>query len=632
MAAVGAVVRRASQVANGVGAAAMMVMMLLICVDVLLRSVFHMPVLGSYTFELIVFLLAVVVFGGMAYAAATNSHIAVDVLARRLSEKGQAAVGVIIYFVSLCIVFLITWHTAVYAWSLRLVGRESEMLKIPVWPFVIAAAVAMGLFFLVLVVHWLNSLASLRERSRRQSLLVLLIGITLAFVLFAVVPWLHPHSLSAISPVIVGIVGISALFLLLLSGMYIGLVMALVGFVGTAYLQGMHTALGLVGQVPFATAAYYSLCVIPLFVLLGEASSIGGLISDFYSASRKWFAAWPGGLAITSIVACAAFAACSGTSAGTAAAIGKMAIPEMKKYKYDNRLASGSVAAGGTLGILIPPSGAFIVYAILTETSVGSLFLAGIFPGLLLAGLFALVIYILCRRNAQLGPPGPRTIFREKVFALKDVWAVLILFLLVIGGIYGGIFTPIEAAAVGSLAAFILALSKKRFAREGLINALLEAGRITAFIFLLMMGAYILNHFLSISRLPTALAELVSGFSITPIYVLLSILLIYLLLGCVGDIFSMMILTLPIFLPILESLGVDLIWFGVLMVLMMEMGFITPPVGINVFILKGIAEDVPLGDIFRGILPFFIMMWVAVGLVIVFPQIALFLPNIMKGG
>jgi C4-dicarboxylate transporter DctM subunit len=337
----------------------------------------------------------------------------------------------------------------------------------------------------------------------------------------------------------------------------------------------------------------------------------------------------PGGLAIATVLACSGFAAISGSTLATAATMGMIALPEMKKHKYDPALATGVVASAGSLGILIPPSSILIIYGILTEQSIGKLFMAGIFPGLLLAFLFAANIYIRARLNPELAPKGARVGFFEKILALRASWAVLVLFLLIMGGLYIGLFTPTEAAGVGAFATLILALWRKRFTKKALVTALGETMRSTAMILVIIIGAMIFGYFLARSRLPFELAKFVGSLSVSPYIILTGILILYLFLGCVMDTFAMVILTVPIFYPVILKLNFDPIWFGVIMVLVSEMGVITPPVGINVYVVHGVAKNVPLVIIFRGILPFLLMIVICIILLIAFPQIAVFLPSIM---
>ncbi|MCF8094248.1 MAG: TRAP transporter large permease [Desulfobacteraceae bacterium] len=431
------------------------------------------------------------------------------------------------------------------------------------------------------------------------------------------------------SPQLIGIIGIGVLFVFLALRMYIGIAMALVGFVGMCILVGSNAGINLLGIVPLSVGSSYTLSVIPLFVLMGQFILVSGISSDIYKTLYTWIGQFRGGLAMATILACAGFAAICGSSLATGATMGQVAIPEMQKHKYDNRLSTGCVAAGGTIGILIPPSIGFVIYGILTELSIGKLFMAGILPGALLSILFIIAIYIQCRINPDMGPHGPSTTWMEKIRSLRGTWAMLLLFVIVMGGIYFGIFTPTEAGGVGAFGAFIFAVFSGKLNKETFIRSLMETGRTTAFIFLIIIGANIFSSFLGITRLPMELAGFMGGLDLPRSVIIALIVLIYAALGCVMDCYAIMILTVPIIFPVIEVLGIDPIWFGVLMVIVLEIGLITPPVGLNVFVLKGAAPDVRLQTIFSGIWPFLLAALVAIIILVAFPEIATFIPEHM---
>ena len=432
------------------------------------------------------------------------------------------------------------------------------------------------------------------------------------------------------NPTTVGLIGIVVLILLLFLRMPVGLVMALVGFGGFAFLTSLEGAFGILRSVPFGTAANYDLSVLPLFLLMGSFAYYSGMSEGLFRSAHKWFGELPGGLAVATIVGCAGFAAVSGSTLATAATMGMIALPEMKKYRYDSALATGAVASGGSLGILIPPSSILIIYGVLTEQSIEKLFIAGVVPGLLLALLFVVSIGVRVALNHGLGPPGPKTGFVEKLVSLRDCWGVASLFIFIMGGLYLGIFTPTEAAGVGAFGAFVFALLKKRLSKADFVAALSETMCTTAMVFVIVIGAMIFGYFLAISRLPYELAAFVSTLPVSSYVILTGILIVYLFLGCVMDTLAMVILTVPIFYPVIVKLGFDPIWFGIVMVLVSEMGVITPPVGLNVYVIHGVAKEVPLFTIFRGILPFLCMMILCLILVILFPQIVTFLPDLMR--
>lgn len=429
-------------------------------------------------------------------------------------------------------------------------------------------------------------------------------------------------------PLVIGIIGIVILIALLFSKMPIGAGMAIVGFLGFAAVVGFEPALGVLRTVPYTTFAEHSLSVIPLFLLMGAFAFNSGMSEDLFNAVYKWMGHFRGGVAMATIVACACFAAISGSSLATAATLGAIALPEMKKYNYHDGLATGAVAAGGSVGILIPPSVILILYGIITEQSIGKLFLAGIIPGIMEAVFYIFTIAYLTFFKPHHGPRGPKTTFREKIGSLKNAWEVVLLFLVVIGGIYKGIFTPTEAAGIGAFGTFCFALLRKRLGWNKFIHSLADTVQTTGMLFLIILGAMIFGYFLSVTRLPMEFATIVSDLPVNRYAVLASILIITMLLGCIMDSMAIVLLTIPVFYPLIQQLNFEPIWFGILVVRVTEMGLITPPVGLNVFIIKGIS-GVPIGTIFRGVVPHLIADALQVIVLIVFPQIVMFLPNLM---
>ena len=432
------------------------------------------------------------------------------------------------------------------------------------------------------------------------------------------------------NPTTIGFIGICVLIVLILFRMHIGICMGLVGFVGFAWITGLEPALGILKTVPYTTFASHGMSVIPLFILMGSFAFAAGMSEDLYRAVHKLFGSLRGGLAMATVAACACFAAISGSSLATAATLGRVAMPEMKKYKYDDALATGSIAAGGSIGILIPPSVILIIYGILTEQSIGKLFLAGFVPGILEAVFYIITIMVLTRFNPELGPPGPRTSTSEKLMALLKTWEVIVLFMLVIGGIYTGLFTPTEAAGIGAFCTFLFALLRKKMNWKNFTESLSSTMQTSGMLFLIVLGAMNLGYFFSITRLPFELSSAVSALPVNRYVILALILLVVLVLGCLMDSLAIVLLTVPVFYPLIIDLEFNPIWFGILVVRVTEMGLITPPVGLNVFIIKGIT-NVPMETVFKGVFPFLIADFIQIVLMIAFPQIILFLPNLMNG-
>ncbi len=431
------------------------------------------------------------------------------------------------------------------------------------------------------------------------------------------------------SPVDVGILGLILLFVLMFLGMNIGLAMGLVAISGLAVLTSLDAALSRLGSASLGITLSYTMAVLPLFMLMGEFAFLSGLATDAYFSAHKWVGHLPGGLAIATITGCAGFSAVCGSSIATTTTMGSVALPEMRRYRYAPSLSVGSIAAGGTMGILIPPSAAFVLYGIVTEESIGKLYMAGVIPGLLLTFLFILTIYLLAKRNPGLGPPGPKSGWKERMSSLRDIWGVAVLFLVVMGGLYTGLFTPTEAAAGGAFCAFLIALGRRRLTKENLINSFMNMAQTTGMVFIMLIGAIVFGYFLAASRLTTAMADCVVSLPLPALAILIGILILYVILGGIMDTFAWLMIVVPMLVPVIVKLGYDPIWFGVMTVIMMELGMITPPVAMNVFIMHGIARDIPMFTIYKGIVPYMIAMVVCVALLIAFPQIALFLPERM---
>lgn len=431
------------------------------------------------------------------------------------------------------------------------------------------------------------------------------------------------------SPIEAGFLGMFCVLVLLLARMHIGLAMGLIGFLGFAYITGWEPALGLLRTVPYTTFASEGLSVIPLFILMGAFAFEAGMSEDLYAAVHKIFGGLKGGLAMATVAACACFAAISGSSLATAATLGRVAMPEMKKFNYDLGLATGSIAAGGCIGILIPPSVILIIYGILTEQSIGKLFMAGVIPGILEAIFYIITIWLLTRRNPALGPPGPKASTKEKVKAFSRTWEVIVLFTIVIGGLYMGIFTPTEAAGIGAFCALCFAFMRGKMKWLNFKNSLTSTASTTGMLFLIIMGAMMLGYFFSVTRLPFEFASMVAALPINRYAILACIVVVILILGCLMDSLAIVLLTVPVFYPLILELNFDPIWFGIIVVRVTEMGLITPPVGLNVFVLNGIT-GVPMHTIFRGVVPFLVADVLELILLISLPQISLFLPNLMN--
>lgn len=430
------------------------------------------------------------------------------------------------------------------------------------------------------------------------------------------------------TPSTIALIGTTSLIAITFSRMSIGVVMGLVGVVGFGVITGYAPALGLLKTVPYTSFADETLCVLPLFLLMGNFAFNSGMSEDMYRTAYVWLGRFRGGLAMATVMACALFAAISGSAIATAATLCRVAMPEMKKYNYHPMLSTGALAAGGTIGIMIPPSVILLLYGILTEQSIGKLFVAGFIPGIMQAMMYMVVIYVITRMKPELGPPGPQFTMKEKVVALKGVTEVAILFVVVIGGLYTGIFAPSEAAGIGAFGAFICLIYRRKMSWETMKNCLLSTSSTTGMLFLIILGAMLLNYFLSVTRLPHELATWVGGLHVSRYVIFMAIVFLLIFLGAIMDELAIMLLTIPVLYPMIMNLGFDPIWFGVMATKLMEMGMILPPVGMNVFVIQGMT-GVPMGTIYKGTAPFLIADFIQIILLLIFPEIVTFVPNLL---
>ena len=427
----------------------------------------------------------------------------------------------------------------------------------------------------------------------------------------------------------VAILGFVALFGLMLLRVPVGMAMGLVGITGFSYLVGGAPALKLVGQTSMRTVTDYTFGVIPMFLLMGAFVTSSGMSRELFRTANNFVGHLRGGLGIATVAACGGFAAICGSSVATAATFSTVAYPEMRRYGYPQSFATGVIAAGGTLGAMLPPSTVLAVYAVITQQDIGKLFMAGVLPGLLAMTMYVLTIGVIVMVRPRMLPAHAPQPWRERVVALKDVWPSLVLFAFVIGGLYGGLFTPTEAGGVGAGGAFVLGVLRRKLDRAGIRSALLQATRTAAAVFTVLIGALLFGYFLTITQTPQKLTAFLTGLGIGRYGVLALIMLMYLVLGCLMDAMAMIILTVPIIFPVIMHLGFDPIWFGVIIVMTVELGLIHPPVGMNVFVIKSVVQDVSFTTIFKGVIPFVLTDIVRLVILIAFPIIALWLPSRM---
>ena len=429
-----------------------------------------------------------------------------------------------------------------------------------------------------------------------------------------------------------GLIGLAAMMVIAFLRVPIALAMAIVGIVGYAYMRDWNWTVAFASAQTkiYETGRNYTLSVVPLFILMGSFTTRAGMSQELFRAAYAFIGHLRGGLAMATVLACAGFGAICGSSIATAATMAKVAYPSMKRFGYSDALSTGSIAAGGTLGILIPPSTIMVIYGVFTETNIGKLFAAGVLPGILAAALLCVAVAYVTFRDPQAGPPGERATWRERWLALRDIWAVAALFLFVMGGIYGGAFTATEGAGMGAFGAMAFALWRRVLSWRALYGCLVESARTTAMLFMILIGALMFAEFVNITTMPNDLKSFVDRFNVHPILVVAAICAIYVILGTAMEELSMILLTIPVFFPVVMHLGFDPIWFGILIVVVVEIGLISPPVGMNLFVLKTLIPEVSTGTVFRGVTPFIVADVVRLAILIAFPAISLWLPSLMK--
>ena len=432
-----------------------------------------------------------------------------------------------------------------------------------------------------------------------------------------------------LSPDAVAVLGFVVLFALMLLRVPVGMAMGLVGVTGFGYLVGGTPALKMVGQTSMRIVTDYTFGVIPMFLLMGSFVSRSGMSRELFQAANRFIGHWRGGLGLATIAACAGFAAISGSSVATAATFSTVAYPEMRRFHYPQSFATGVIAAGGTLGAMFPPSIVLAVYGLITQQDIGKLFMAGLLPGCLAVVMYMATITVIGLVRPHWLPSAPVSSWAERGRALKEVWAPILLFLFVIGGLYGGLFTPTEAGGMGAGGAFVISIARRRLSRADILASLLQATRTAAAVFTVLIGAILFGYFLTVTQTPQKVAEFVTSLGLGPYGVLVVIMLVYLVLGCLMDAMAMIILTVPIIFPVIQGLGFDPIWFGVIIVMTVELGLIHPPVGMNVFVIKTVVKDVSFSTIFVGVIPFVLTDIVRLAILITFPAIALWLPGRM---
>jgi C4-dicarboxylate transporter DctM subunit len=613
-----------------ISAALIFIMMVLTVVDTFLRDAFDRPIAGVY--ELSSMMIVGVLYLGMSYVQSQRRHITMDLLSTKLGTANKLFLQSLADVIFFAITALIAWKMGVETWIAVDTGDFLYgIIRFPTWPGRLAITLGTAALSLRLIADIVRNPLWLAEsgfsRSRRYFSLAATI---LIFVLiFAGVNIIHSLGLP---PVTIGWIGIGFFLVLLTIGVPAAASMAFVGVYGIWMLIGVKSALGIAGTVPFSSASEYIMTVLPLFIIMGIFAAMAGFAEKGFDLARRWLEGITGGIVHASIIGATIFGAASGSGAATCAVLGKIAIPEMIKQGVKKNMAIGVVASAATLDLMIPPSTTFVIYAMLTGNSIGKLLIAGIIPGLIGAAMIMLTVFIRCKLDPSLVQRVSlhRSSWKERFAAIPGAWGLFLIVFVVIGGIFTGLFTPTEAGSIGAFVAFLAVFFLKRKNRREIPGVLKESAGVSSSILFILVGGIMFGNMLSISRLPTMLSEWVVNLSIPPIAILIVIIFIYILLGTALDDMSILIVTIPVIYPAILKLGFDPIWFGVLMVQNMEIGIISPPYGMNLFVLKGILPDTSMGEIFSSVWWFIVPLVLTMAIYIAFPQVALWLPGLMS--
>jgi tripartite ATP-independent transporter DctM subunit len=611
---------------NIVGIVLLFAMIVLNFVDVILDTkLIHSAISASV--ELTEVLMICGIFLAVAHSQNEKGHIIVDVVTSKMSQKGQLILGFIITYLSIGTIGLVIWR----AWLQTLYfadknAMHGQYLGLPSWIFMAIATIGVAAMFLLIIRDFLKVISdSIKAKmSGFQWAIMIIVPILLTiFVVF----WMQPQ-LIEMELIHLAIIGIAFFILLLVSGMPIYLTMMLTAIVFIGHIRGPNTAFNMIATDMYRVSGSYGFAVMPFFMLMGFFCLHAKYGADLYVWGYRWFGHLKGGLSIATIGACTMFAAIVGDPIASVSTMGSAAYPEMKKYKYDDRLSAGCIVGGSSLGPIIPPSSAFILVGLLTGLPIAGLLVSGVFPGLLMAAAFILVIVVWCKINPNLAPAGEKTAWGPRMKSLTAVLPVLIIFVVSIGGIYLGFFTPTRGGAVGAFVAFLLALIMKRFTWKSFIQALLDGGKAVSTVFFILIAAQMFTRFIAWCNVTSTMTELITGMGMAPAVFMVITLVFFLIMGCFIDVLPMILIGLPIFFPIAQGLGINPIWFSLLFVMITNLGGMTPPMGIIMFVFKGIQPTVPMSLIYRGTMPFVIASVVAMVIIFLVPSLATWLPSL----
>lgn len=602
------------------GMIVLLVMIILTFADVFLRYIFGNSIPG--TVELTEICMVIVVYASIAATQWQKSHVAMDILTSRLTEKGKPFIEVITSFWSLAIVLACAYTTYRYGMTTSAV---SLVLRIPLSPFILFVSFGFCLLGVAILQQCLEVLQHCLEQNGAGKTLFSF-ALSVCGIIFAV--WLTMSRVPAMASVQIGLYGLALLFILFFLGVPVAYALVAAALIFMAELKGIPASFSTTGKALYATAGSYAWSPLMFFMVMGYLCFYGRFGADIYHCARNWLGHLRGGLALCSVVACALFGAVVGDVLSGSIAMGAIALPEMRKYKYNDELAVGTLACSGTIGCLIPPSTTFIIYGVLAQQSIGDLFIAGIVPGLVCMACFMLAVWLMVFFRPELAPRLPDTPMHEKIVSLKSGLPILAIFVLVIGGIYGGIFTATEGGAIGACGTLILALFMRRLSRETLLNTMRDSVKFISMCFTVLCGAIVFSYFMAMTRIPMLLANTIASLEMPGMIVMLAIICVFLVLGCFLPSLPLLLICVPIFVPIANVFGWNLIWFGVIIVILDNMASITPPFGINLFVMKQVA-NVSLGTMYKASLPFVAALLLCLGIIIAIPQLSTWLPSVM---
>jgi tripartite ATP-independent transporter DctM subunit len=612
---------------NIVGIIVLFLMVCLSFVDVIMRYFFNMPIKG--VLEITEVMLIVSVFLAIAHTQNEKAHVTVDLLIANLPRKARLALEFITNLLGLGLFIIIVWRSIYQSFFfIQTNSSHSQNFFLPDAPFAIIIALGCACLGLLILRDILKSIKDVLEYRISWYYSLLIIGIPVLAIIVGLL-WIQP-SMVQISKPIIGLIGVIFSLILFFMGMPIAFGLILTGFLFIGYIRGMDTALSILGTEIFRTVGSYSWSVLPFFVLMGYFCFYARFGEDLFQAAYRWVGHLRGGMGTATIAACTMFAAIVGDTVSATATMGAVALPQMKRYNYNESLSVGCITAGASLGPIIPPSVVFILYGLITDMSIGDLFMAGLFPGALTAVCFILIIMFWTRLKPNAGPSGAISGWSDRFISMKAGGPVLLLFIVVIGGIYTGIFTPSEGGAIGAMIAFLLALVMKRWTRSGFAHSLLETGKVVSMVFLIIVGGTMFTRFAAWCNLSGVVSDLITSAGLNPITYIIFVLVLLFIAGCFIDLMPLLLIGVPIFHPIAMGMGINPLWFALLVCLTINVGSITPPVGINLFVLKGLHKDIPMSNIYLGSMPFVIGSLIAITIIILVPSIATWLPEALK--